>query len=339
MARSTYTGIDIGASGLKLATCADGVIKKITVADVPENLVRDGRILSPEIMAGVLQKAAANGGISCKNCCVSLPSSVSFFRRLTMPAMDVEQLQLNLPYEFRDYITQDKAAYFYDYSVVGILRNENGEPKTLDLMACATEKQTIAAYNAMLRRAGMKLRVAIPEEFCYSVLLRNYEEENPSAERREYAILDLGHSATRIHFYTGSVYETTRVIESGGAQLDEIVAEQENIDIHAAHLTKLSGRSGVLTSEQCVNLFQSIAVEIMRAVNFYHFNNPESTLRDLYLCGGGAMLQPLCDAIAATSELALHPITELLFGNGAIAADMIRCPVAIGAAGQGEGNV
>ena len=75
---------------------------------------------------------------------------------------------MNLPYEFHDFVQGDKDQYFYDYAVVAVGEGRKGEdgkeePPTLDLLAAATRKETIAAYRRMLRLAGMKLVRAVPE--------------------------------------------------------------------------------------------------------------------------------------------------------------------------------
>ena len=46
-----------------------------------------------------------------------LPSTEVFTRELVMPAMTEQQLLYNLPYEFRDYLTEEKNKYFFDYSM------------------------------------------------------------------------------------------------------------------------------------------------------------------------------------------------------------------------------
>ena len=56
----------------------------------------------------------------------------------------------------------------------------------------------------------------------------------------------------------------------------------------------------------------------MRALNFYRFSNPDSSLGDLWLCGGGAVIKPLADEIGDMLDLQLHPATELVPGGDGI---------------------
>ena len=122
-----YTGIQIGNYSVKLTQVTDDKIDKISVTPLPENLVKDGRILSVDAMSELIKGIVKDNQIKCKNAAVVLSSDVSFARRTTMPYMPIEQLKINLPYEFHDYIQNEKESYNYDYAVIGKFENEKGE--------------------------------------------------------------------------------------------------------------------------------------------------------------------------------------------------------------------
>ena len=67
-----------------------------------------------------------------------------------------------------------------------------------------------------------------------------------------------------------------------------------------------------LESEQARELYGHIAVEVVKAVNFFNYNNRERELTQLCLCGGGSAIQPLYDTIADTTGMTLHTSAELL---------------------------
>ena len=60
------------------------------------------------------------------------------------------------------------------------------------------------------------------------------------------------------------------------------------------------------------------AVELVRALNFYRFSNRDSTLSDMWLCGGGAVIEPLADAIGSMVDMRLHTPDELVPGGEAV---------------------
>ena len=308
---SASIGIDIGSSDIKFALCSGGSLKRLAIEPLPDNLLREGRIVSTEAMSIFLREAVKKHRITGRRCAVVLPGAVAFSKTVTMPVMSVEQLQLNLPYEFRDYISLEKDKYFYDYALLEPISEKADSSAQMHLMAAATLKSTIADYSAMLQRAGLKLTSAAPEECAYMSLLRRYQEAN-HIPPQEYCIIDLGHSATKVHIFSGHRFEVTRVIDYGGAMMDSLLSENMNIDAHIAKNYRLTNYDNLLESEVLLNLYRSVAIEIMRAVNFYGFNNPTSQLKNAYLSGGGALNPFLVEQIRNETSLELHEVTELL---------------------------
>lgn len=329
----TTIGIDIGSCELKLALCGGGAVQRLVSEPLPDQLVRDGRVVSPEAMAAFLKETVKKHRLSARRCALVLPASQAFARRTLLPAMTLEQLQLNLPYEFRDYITEEKDKYFYDYAVLRMERDEAGKPAQMELMAAAALKTVIHSYRDICRWAGLKLVTALPTELAYVNLLHRCQEANPQ-EEREYCIIDLGHSATRVYIFTGLRFEVSRVIEFGGIQLDNAIADAFHVDVHIARARKVANREGELELQACQDQYRAMAVDLMRGINFYRYSNPGSQLDTAWLCGGGSRIVPLVEQLSETLSMELHPISDLLalFGAGAEQADL--CPAAIGAAQQ-----
>ena len=323
-------GIDIGESEIKFALCDAGSIRRLISEPVPEQLVREGKVVSPEAMSSFLRETAARHRISGRCCAVVLPAALAFTRRTVMPAMTVEQLRINLPYEFRDYITQEKDKYFYDYALLNMEYGPDGEPRQMELMAAAAAKSTIREYLEMFRRAGFQMALAAPEEFAYAALIRLYEKRNPKAAGQEHCFIDLGHSAVRVHIYTGARFEVTRVVDRGGAALDAAIADSLNVDEHIARTYKLADHNSCLGLEACQSVYRSIAVEIMRAINFYGYNNPSSALGHAWLCGGGTHNALLLEHLREIIKLELRPIDEMLPPVNADSGLTALCPAAVG---------
>ena len=282
-------GIDIGGSSVKLAYFAGSTLKKAAMAPLPDNMVADGRILSMDAMADFLRQAARDNGIPLTNAAVVLPSTEVFTRELTMPAMTEQQLRYNLPYEFRDFLTDEKSKYYFDYSMRDILRDQDGYPTEMTLLACAMLKETAERYRAMMRRAGFKLQVLTPSECAYAGVLAAY-----------------------LYIYRGAFFESRREIDLGLNRLEQLVAEHCGVDIHVAHSYVLQNYNDVLSSDYAQSFYTRIAVEVMKAVNFFNYNNRQQELTDLCLCSGGCNIGPLRQALAETTHLHLHTAQELL---------------------------
>lgn len=222
-----------------------------------------------------------------------------------------QSFENNAPYEFRDYLTEEKNKYFFDYSMREVLRDESGQPTEMNLLACATLKSTVESYRTMLRRAGFRLRVLTPSECAYSAVLQAYYRRTQQ-EGHDLCVVNLGHSATFLYIYRGGHFASRREIEVGMSDLEHLVADQCSVDIHVAHEYVRQNYNHVLESEQARELYGRIAVEVVKAVNFFNYNNRERELTQLCLCGGGSAIQPLYDTIADTTGMTLHTSAELL---------------------------
>ena len=224
------------------------------------------------------------------------------------------QLEYNLPFEFKDYLSQEKSQYYFDYAVQNIFKDEKGEPEQMELFACATLKTTIEAYRAMFHRAGYKLKVAKPEECAFGNLARAHAEKIGNAQE-DLCIVDIGHRGIRMYIYRNGNFRTRRAVDLGLWDLEQQIAAERGVDPHMAHTHLLGDYQQALSQESSLDLYNRMAIEIMKAVNFYNYNNREQTLQSVYLCGGGAAIVPLRETITRVTGLELMDIAQLLPGG------------------------
>ena len=298
---------DIGESQIKLVWYAGGMRKKAVSVSMPDNLVANGEIISMDAMADYLKDVSKANGIPRAKAALILPDSLVFTRNVSVPAMTDAQLSYNLPYEFKDYLNQEKSEYYFDYAVQELVKNDQDAVSEMKLFACATLKKTIADYRDMFRRAGFHLKSAIPEEAAYTALLEERREEGTDT-----CFVDIGYSAIRMQFFRGASFMTKRTVNLGMCDLVLSISEAHGVDSHMAYEYMLKNYEDSLNAPASQTLYRSMAVEIMKAVNFYNYNNREQMLSRIYLCGGGAALEQIRNAIAEMSDIEIRSAAELL---------------------------
>ena len=335
----TYLGIDVGHDMLKLALVKDGSAKKTLAVPMPVNLLREGRITSTETMGELLIRSMKDNHIRAGLGAVILSGDVSFIRSTQMPRMSAEQLMYNIPYEFSDYITGELKNYLFDYAVIPelpgaaetALTEADGQTADgMNLLISAVESEAVDSYRRSLRKAGMKLAKAAPAECAYLNLIRDYEKRTGEKDR-EYCILDLGYRAIRMYMFRGPRHIATRALEIGLSSLDDIIAEAKGVDTHLAHTYLLTNFEQCQSQDFCAAAYDNISVELMRALNFYRFSNPDSQIDCCWLSGGGAALHALRESIAGTLDIEIRTADELLRG-GADMTDAFSFIQAIGIA-------
>ena len=318
----TLLGIDVGSESMKLALVTGRRVKKTAIIPMPVNLVKEGRVVSPETMGELLRGAVRENGLKNRLAAVAFSNDAVFIRNVTMPQMTAEQLATNLPYEFRDYISDELKNYVFDYAMIsGEAAKTDAEAvgedaeNSMNMIAVAAPTTLLDETREYLRKASMALNVAAPCVCSYINLIRSSGGNDSS---KEYCILDLGYRAIRMYMFRGDAHIVTRILEVGLDSLDEVIAEHFNVDVHLAHTYLITNYEGCQDSEYCINAYNNIAVELLRAINFYRFSNPDSTLSDVYLCGGGSSNAALSKTISEQLDMNVHRASEFVEGGESI---------------------
>ena len=247
----------------------------------------------------------------------------------TLFSMSDAELALNLPFEFRDYVGQDGAKYQYDYAVMATEKDKDGQPEKLEVFAAAARKDLIASYYDMLKKAGFTAKVVIPHEMAMLNLVRQ-----AIREPNEICIVDVGHTATHVYLFANNRFVMGREIEMGGQLLDAAIANTLKVDTHIARSYKESNMNDVQSSPECMEAYNTLAVEVMKVVNFYtNFSNRSDNLQDIYFAGGQSSIENLRVAVKKATGLTTHHISRLIPG-GVENQDTLCCALAAGAAIQ-----
>ena len=298
---------DIGEAQAKLVWYSGTTRKKAVAVEMPDGLVSGGMIVSMDAMADFLRRTARENGIPRAAAAVVLPAPLVFTRTVDVPPMTDAQLSYNLPYEFKDYLTQEKSQYYFDYALQEFIRGEEENGDRMRLFACATLKKTIEDYRAMFRRAGFRLKSAMPEQAAYAAL-----SAAQTGADEDTCLVDIGYTAIRMHILRGGKILAYRTMELGLADLVRSIADRRSVDVHLAAAYMNSDFEGVMSEPESLDLYHRMAVEIMKAVNFYNYNNREQTLQKIFLCGGGAAIARIPAAIREVTNLQIVPVTGLI---------------------------
>ena len=331
-------GFDLGNTSLKIAAVRKGGLALYELP-LPENLMDEDTVTMPHAFSAFLKKAKKDLRLPAGPAGLILPASQVICRQVTMPRMTVDQLLLNLPYELSDFIRGEPHQYYCDYALCqDPVRPEappaDGEeeeelPQEMTMMAAAVEKQQVSAYVRMFAGGGFPLRLMLPQEM--TLLQLAGADQRPAHERpEEYCFIDLGSLSTRIFVIQGDRLQATRRIPVGCRELDQVVADVLNVDPFLTDAYKRGNHRDILTHPRCMEVYENIAVEALKLINFYHFTYRQNQLTGVYLIGGGAGIAPLCQVLEQTLGLPALPVDRLLPAteeNGDLAA---TCAAAVG---------
>ena len=310
----TICAFDIGDSYIKVAVKSKNGVT-IRTMQVPENLIKDGIIQMPHMLSDFLKELKKEYKLPNGECGIIVPDELTVCRTLTLPAMTEKQLQVNLPFEFSDYISGEPQKYVYDYALQEMYYDEEGKPTEMRLTGAVMSKESVSSYINIFKRAGLKLRTLIPQEIALTNIMKDAVASDRASSEKEYCIISLGHRATQIYIYKGDELVVYRNLHIGGAVVDEAIAENENVDMFVARNYKNRNYNNILEKEYVKDTFVKIAVEVRKVINFYRFNNRESELGQVYFIGGGSNVAELCENVAEINDLQPQSMMELLPQN------------------------
>lgn len=174
-----YLGIDIEDRFLKLVVMKEGKVQKTCLEVMPDNIVMGGRIAAFHALSDYLRDTVHRNKIRVKDVAFALPSETYYIRRVKLPKMTAAQLQINLPYEFHDYLQDDTDQYVFDYSVLSV------DEKSMELLIAALSKRQVEQYKEMCKRAGLRLCKLVPDVLAIQEIV--LPSENPAAYRKRLA--------------------------------------------------------------------------------------------------------------------------------------------------------
>lgn len=294
-----YVGFDIGNGTVKMVYFSGKKLKKTVYAKVPDNLVVNGEIKAMDAMADFLKETAKNNAIPLHcNASVIIPSALIFVRNVSFPLMNDQQVKYNLPFEFKDYLVQEKGQYIFDYSVLGIDKDPETNADNLRIFACAVLRTTMESYRAMFKRAGFNLKMAVPHEEALAEVMRRYIGDDSDFDKN-YCIVDIGQAAINVKMYHNSEHMVGNNLELGMKELDFVIADIFDVDIHVAHTYLINNYMNIQYDDRCREIYRRMAVEIMRSIHFFNYNNRDSALKDIFVCGGGVQVEPLYSELRA----------------------------------------
>lgn len=273
-------GIEVGNAKLVIYNGS-----KLVVKDLPENVVENSFIVDENKFAQFLANVMKEEGIGGKDVAVVLPDNASFFRTLNLQPMTDQELKLNLPYEFRDYVGEEANEYFYDYAMNEIEYDEDGNALSMELFAAAGRKDIVNQLARVLKAAGLRIATALPREMTLIYMFRVIEAAGVLRDK-EYCLLDIGSRFTRMY-----------------VMRDGKLVGNKHIELAASNYNDATEKQAV---------YDKLAIEIMKAFNFYKYQHQDSDIKDIFFCGTQSEDEALRHTIMETLDVAEGKLTDIL---------------------------
>jgi len=320
-------GVDIGSHAVKVCqlnrTDRGYSVVALGSAVLPEGAVDDGTLVEPEIVGKAVASLFANLKINNKKVGISISGYSVIVKKVNLAAMGEEKLEEHIMAEAEQYIPFDIEDVYLDFQS---LKPADGASDRTDVMLVAAKKEVVDDYLDMLRGIGLEPVLVDVDGFA---LENTYECSGAQVEN--VALVDIGASKMNINILSKGMSVVARDIVVGSRQLTEQIQASLDIDFEEAEAIKLgqspAGENQQLIEEIFTSTCTQWVLEIKKAIDLYHANNPDAPLEKLILSGGGSKVAGLADFLAHETGLIVelfNPFKQMSSNPKKIDADYLE---------------
>jgi type IV pilus assembly protein PilM len=309
------TGIDIGAGSIKAVRIKPGKQPALTAAgmiEFPPGSER-GKVSAD------LQQLLTERKIGRGNIITQMPGRDLTIRALSLPKMPLEELREAVRWEAKRHISYALDAALVEYLVLG--ESRNGAVEKYDILMVAAEQSRISEHLAPFDEARLKVSAVDASALALRNALRLRKETSGAV-----LVVDIGAGKTEINIFKDGNLRFSRCLETGGADITRLIADDMAVEIQAAE--ELKRNADVLApaeEDRAVSVIapslDALLMEVRRSVEYYKTSFREKGVDRALLTGGTALMKGLPDYV---SQALGHPV-EVFDPFGALAlSDAIR---------------
>jgi type IV pilus assembly protein PilM len=319
-------GLDIGSSTVKaIELNLKGKDKGfeltgLGVANLPAEAIVQGAFLNSGEIVDTIREAIDAGGFKTKDVAVAVSGHSVIVKKVSLPAMNREELEDQIQWEAEQYIPFDVNEVHLDFQ---ILETSEGEGQ-MDVLLVAAKKDLVDDYYQVIAEAGLNPVVIDVAAFAVeNAYEHNYEEPGEDV----IALVNIGAQVVNINVVERGVPAFTRDITTGGNQYTEEIQKALSVSFEEAERLKLGGQGP--DAEQDVvpqevetalrSVTDIVIGEIARSLDFYTATAADSRISRVLLSGGGAKIVGLSAAFADRTGLSvgiLDPLARMLPSKG-----------------------
>jgi type IV pilus assembly protein PilM len=313
-------GLEIGASKLAAAHISNNgsaELRQIASDPLESGLVVNGELKDVDGLATALTEFFDRHSLPRKGVRLGVSNSRIGVRPFEITGVnDEHQLENAIRFRAQELLPIPLEEAVIDHHVLDKRQDENGATVWRVLLVVA-HRGLIDGYVSACRKAGLELAGIDLEAFG---LLRALSQPGDSGEPAALVAVSLGHERSTLAVSDGRVCEFTRVLEWGGASLNEAIAKTLEITPREADRIKRTITLGASLEpagaipgdkEEAVvaavrRELQSFARELVSSLQFYQGQPGSLPISEVVITGGTATMTGLAQELQTLIRVAVR---------------------------------
>jgi type IV pilus assembly protein PilM len=311
-------GIDIGSSSVKLVQLKDlkGSYELLNagIVPLPPEAIVDNTIMDSASIVNAVKSLVTSLGVKVKDVACSISGNSVIIRKITLPAMPVEELEDQISWEAEQYIPFDINDVNMDFQ---ILSPDSIDPSKMVVLLVASKRDIINDYVALFNEAGMFLSVVDVDSFA----VQNAFEMNHDAGTEDIlALINIGASVMNINVIKDGISLFTRDVQMGGNLYTEEIQKQlgvSSFDAESMKILAVEANNNDLL-EVLIKVNETITQEIRRSLDFYNSTASDDRITKVFVSGGSSkgykFIESVSDKVGIPVEF-INPFAKLKYNE------------------------
>ncbi len=305
-------GLDIGSSSIKVVQLKETGkgyrLANMGVRPLPQEVIVDGAIMDAGIISDTLREMTREIKLKVKDVALSVSGHSVIIKKIKVQEMTEEELERNIQFEAEQYVPFDSSEVNMDFVILGT----GGEGGKMDVLLVVVKKDVISDLTNVVRDAGLNPVVVDVDAFA---LENMYETNYVLAPEEVVALVNVGASTTNINIVRDGISIFTRDISVGGNQFTEAIQKQLQVSFEEADQLKRGETVGEKSPEDIKSILgvisDNLGQEIQRSLDFFHSSTPDIQISRVSLCGGGAKVPDIVQAIEQRLNVQVEMVNPL----------------------------
>ncbi|AHG91518.1 type IV pilus assembly protein PilM [Gemmatirosa kalamazoonensis] len=315
----TTVGLDIGSGLVKAAVVDHGKdlpeLVKVAVTPLGADAIVDGEVMDPALVADAVRETLHAAGVKPKGLVVAVGGRDVIVKRIRSERVPEAQARELMRFEAEQHVPFDMDSVQLDFQIL----DPEGEGREMTVLLVAAKRELVDAKLRLLGEAGADVALVDVDAFAlHNAFAANY----PDALEGVVALANVGHDVTNVNILDDGVPALTRDLACGTRRVREDLQREHGLSSREAEQLLRAGASDPRLDAVLARHAEDIAAGVERAAAFLESaSRSAGPLRALYLCGGGAQIPGLAQAIAGRLRVnveAASPLAALAVRDGAL---------------------
>ncbi|MGQ0540154.1 MAG: type IV pilus biogenesis protein PilM [Gemmatimonadaceae bacterium] len=317
--KKTTIGLDIGSGLIKIAVVEHGngdpELTKVVITPLLADAIVEGEVMDPGIVTDAIRNAMEEAGVKGKGVVTAVGGRDVIIKKIQIERVKEQQARELMRWEAEQHVPFDMESVELDFQIL----DPDATGMEMSVLLVAAKRDLVEMKLRLLTDAGLAPSVVDVDAFA---LHNAFEVNHPDAMRGVVGLVNIGHDVTNINILDDGVPILTRDITVGTRKFREDLQRERGLSADEA--TKLLAgfdRSPHLDAV-IEGRGEEIAVGVERAAAFLASSSRSAAqLRAMYLCGGGARVAGLAEALGKRLRLRVdlaNPLAKLRVRDGAL---------------------